>query len=45
MKIPTLIPFMYCLVASVSIKVLFPNKLINNNHNKKKLILFYFVFD
>ena len=44
MKIPMLIPFRSCLVVSVSIKAMFLDKLINNNHNKKKLILFYFVF-
>ena len=38
--IPTLIPFRSCLVVSGSIKAMFLNKLINNNYNKKKLILF-----
>ena len=33
------------MVVSVTIKAMFLNKLINNNYNKKKLILFYFVFD
>ena len=36
---------MSCLVVSVSIKAMFLNKLIDNNYNKKKHILFYFVFN